>query len=229
MFNYPWARVPDFTKIKKMNYEEYWQFRGWQIESKLKSREKIILSLIPEKKSVLDVGCGNSLLPIKLKEKDDKVIVADISELIINEYKKYNIQGMVLDLEKTTSINFDKKFDYVILSEVLEHMKNPEEIIEELKKYTDYFIITIPNSAYFQFRLGLLFGGRFFTQWVYHPAEHLRFWSHIDFLEWLKAMGLEIKKVMVPEESIFHGRLNLLPIIWKNMFGFRMVYLCKVK
>lgn len=228
MFNSPWIRKPDFSKIRKMDYDEYWRFRGFAIAKKLKPREKIILNLIPSDSSIADLSCGNSLLPVKMKERGNKVLVTDISGLVINEYKKFGLEGKIINLEDINSIHFDKKFDYIILSEVLEHLRNPEEIIEKLKNYTEYFIITVPNSAAYQFRFGLMFRGRFFTQWVYHPAEHLRFWSHIDFLDWLKAMGLETKKNVVSEGFSFRGRLNWLPKIWKNFLGFRMIYLCKV-
>jgi methionine biosynthesis protein MetW len=229
MFNSPWIRKPNFSGIKKIDYNEYWKFRGFEIAKNLKPREKIILDLIPGGSKIIDMGCGNSLLPIKLKEKRNSVFVADISSLVLDQYKKFEIEGMLVDLENPKSINLKEKFDYIILTEVLEHTKNPEEIINELKKYTKFFVITVPNSASYQFRFGLMFKGRFFTQWVHHPSEHLRFWSHIDFLDWLSAMNLNVKKVIVSDGFSFRGLLSWLPNIWKNFLGFRMIYLCEVK
>ena len=74
-------------------------------------------------------------------------------------------------------------------------------------------------------RAQVALGGRFMRQWIAHPSEHLRFWSHKDFLEWLDALGL-----CVIETKASNG-LDVGPIkIYRwfpNLFGHQMVYLCK--
>lgn len=227
MFNSPWIRKPDFRNIKDIDYDDYWRYRGWQLNGKLKPREVIMFGIIPAGSRVADIGCGNSLLPVKLKEKGCEVYVADISETVLDQYKKLGIGGFRVDLEDVKNVKLPGTFDYVILSEVLEHIRNPEQVIKTLKPHTKNFLITIPNSAAYQFRWGLMFKGRFFTQWVYHPSEHLRYWSHIDFLDWLRALGLTVVSTPVSEGFSFRGRLPWLPGLWKNLLGYRMVYNCK--
>jgi len=228
MFSSPWIRKPEFKNLKEIDYDDYWQFRGWKLNASLKPREKIMLDIVPTKSKIADIGCGNSLLPIKLKEKGCDVSVADISKTVLEQYKSLGINSFEINLEKIDSIKLPDKFDYLILSEVLEHTKNPEQIVKTLKPYTKHFLITVPNSASYQFRYGLMFRGRFFTQWVYHPSEHLRFWSHIDFLDWLEALGLQVVATPVSDGFTFRGLLPWLPKFWKNFLGFRMVYYCKV-
>jgi len=228
MFTSPWIRKPDFNNIKEINYDDYWEYRGWELNKKLKPREQIMFNIVPSGSKVADVGCGNSLLPVRLKEKGCEVSVFDISETVLRQYGALGISGHEVDLEKTNDLKLPHKFDYLILSEILEHTRNPEQIVKALKPYTKYFLITVPNSAAYQFRYGLMFKGRFFTQWVYHPSEHLRYWSHIDFLDWLKVMGLEVISTPVSDGFSFRGRFPKLPYIWKNLLGYRMVYYCKV-
>lgn len=229
MFNFVGTRKPNFYEIKNIDYNQYWKERGFDINKKLKEREVIILDFIQSSKKVLDVGCGNSRLPVALKDKGVDVFVADISDEVLKGFGKYGIKSIKVDLENISLISFDNKFDYIILSEVLEHTKNPEEIIEKLKDFTDNFIITVPNSAFYRYRFGLLFGGRFFTQWVYHPSEHLRFWSHIDFLDWLKSMNLEVENSISSNGFSLFGIIPSLKNIWKNMFGHQIVYFCKIR
>lgn len=228
MFNSPWIRKPDFTKIKDIDYDGYWQHRGWQLNAKLKPRETVMLDIVPAGSKVADIGCGNSLLPVKLKDKGCDMSVADISALVLDQYRRLGISGFQIDLEKIDPAGIPGKFDYMILSEVLEHLRNPEQVVRALKQHTKHFLITVPNSASYQFRYGLMFKGHFFTQWVYHPSEHLRYWSHLDMLDWLRAMGLEVVASPVAEGFSLRGRLPWLPGLWKNLLGYRMVYHCRV-
>ncbi len=229
MFYFEGTRKPDFRNISNIDYNEYWKIRGFKIREKLKERESIICELIKKNSKILDVGCGNSLLPVKLKENGNDVSVADISEIVLEGYRKNDISAVKLNLDEVASFNIDEMFDYIILSEVLEHTKNPEEIINALRKYTKYFIITIPNSAFYRYRFHLLFTGRFFTQWVMHPSEHIRFWSHVDFLDWLNALNIDIEKVYASNGFSLFGLAPWLKNICKNMFAHQIVYLCKVK
>jgi len=225
MFYFAGTRKPNFSDIQKIDYNDYWVRRGFTINMKLKEREEIILGYIPKDSQVLDVGCGNSLLPVKLKEKGIVVEVADISQVVLKGYGAYGIRSVQINLEKPSEILLDKKYDYIILSEVLEHLTNPEEVVAVLKKNARNLIITIPNSAFYRFRLHLMFFGRFFTQWVYHPSEHVRYWSHSDFLDWIVSCGF----TLVKSEASNGLKLFGLPLfrLWPNLFGHQICYVVK--
>ncbi len=224
MKKFQWTRKPDFRNVKNLDYDLYWKQRGFLFNSKLKERENIILNNIGPRSKVLDIGCGNSRLALELKHKNCDIHVADISKVVLNEYNKNGISTHQIDL---ASLNFadinNEYWDVIILSEVLEHTPNPEEIIDQLRSITDKMIITIPNSAFYKFRFHLMFKGRFFTQWISHPSEHLRFWSHLDFLDWLNALNLEVDHFQA--SNGFRYYKNTLP----NLFGFQMVYFCSTK
>jgi len=91
-------------------------------------------------------------------------------------------------------------------------------LLEKITNYSDNFLISVPNSAFYRYRIGLMFAGRFFTQWAKHPAEHLRFWSHKDFLDWLLARNLKIIKIKSSNGPRF------LRDFWPNMFGHQICY-----
>lgn len=227
MFYFHNTRKPDFSSIKNLDYNAYWRSRGFSINKKLKEREVVALETIPTSSKVLDIGCGNSKLPLMLKDKGCQVKVADLSEVVLEGFSKFGIKSVQLDLEKTKTISFEEQFDYIILSEVLEHTRNPEDILKTLATYTEHFFITVPNSAFYRYRLHLLFFGRFFTQWVYHPSEHLRFWSHKDFMDWLRALDFEIEFTQSSNGLSLFG----LPFYkWlPNIFGHQICYLIKPK
>lgn len=227
MFYFKGTRNPDFKNVKKIDYDRYWSERSFEVNKKLKEREIIMLDMIPSGALVIDIGCGNSLLPVKLKEKGVDISVADASIIVLGGYKKYDIAGKHIDLENIGAYSFDREYDFIILSEVLEHTKNPEEIISTLSSVTKYLLLTVPNSAFYRYRLHLMFSGRFFTQWVYHPSEHIRFWSHIDFMDWLSSLGLVVEKTVASNGFSLFGLMPGLKNIWKNMFGHQIVYLCR--
>ncbi|MFH1551677.1 MAG: class I SAM-dependent methyltransferase [bacterium] len=222
MFYFHGSRKPDFTNIIRNNYDDYWEKRGFKLRDKLLEREEIFFKWINPKSSVIDIGCGNSRLLFELKNKKAcEVCGIDISHLVIDELNKIGINSKVSNIE-SDDFNIDKQFDYLIISEVLEHLRYPEDLILKLKKQAKYLLISIPNSAFYRYRFGLMFKGRFFTQWREHPSEHLRYWSHRDFLDWLNAMGFELIRYQSSNGFLFKD-------IFVNLFGHQICYLVKSK
>ena len=96
--------------------------------------------------SILDFGCGN---------------IEDCGRYILNKkdfYLGFDIHKESIDYAKkkykTKKINFtekipNKKFDIIIISEVLEHLNNPEKVLFELKhklKKDGLILGSIPNG-----------------------------------------------------------------------------------
>ncbi|MHB8651996.1 MAG: methionine biosynthesis protein MetW [Minisyncoccota bacterium] len=224
---FPNTRKPNFRGISALDYDAYWRIRGFHLNTRLKEREEIILHRVLAGASVFDIGCGNSLLPVMLQEKGCSVTVGDVSTVVLDGYAAHDIRAFKINLEEVCKQPIKEVYDYIILSEVLEHTKNPEEIVQELKKYTNFFIFTIPNSAFYRYRFHILFRGRFFTQWVSHPSEHLRFWSHVDFIDWVRDMGLIMEESYASNGFSFFGLLPHIKNLWKNLFGHQMVYIVR--
>jgi len=213
-------------RLVNFNYEDYWTVREVEIRKELRDREKIFFNWITPGSRVLDVAAGNSLLPRALKEKKNcDITICDISQKVVEKQRGQGINAHVVDLS-SDEFKLDKDYDYIVLSEILEHLPLPEKIIQKVTPYTKFLIISVPNSAFYRFRLQLL-GGRFLRQWAAHPSEHLRFWSHKDFLEWLNVLKLEVLETKA-SNGLDIGSLklyNLLP----NLLGHQMTYLCRKK
>ena len=222
-FFFEGSRRPDFKSVvKQLDYDRYWSERGFKMRSKLMEREAIFLDWIGPSSRVLDLGCGSSRLLHELKErKNCHVSGLDVSSLVIGGLEQMGISVIKADIE-SADFRLADKYDYVVISEVLEHIKYLEDLIVKIKNNADYLVISIPNSAFYRYRLGLLLTGRFFTQWMMHPAEHLRYWSHKDFLDWLVAQELEVIKFKASNGFHFKD-------VWPNLFGHQICYLTKVK
>src|SRR5262245_38042821 len=173
--------------LAKMDYEGYWKIRG---RHSFQPRYEIMAKLIEPGASVLDVGCGDGfLLEYLAREKGIQGYGVDISVEAIKMAKERKVKAEAVNIFEWESSQI---YDYVIISEFVEHIPNPEDLIQRLRRLCrKAFLISVPNIGYYQHRLRLLFG-RFPVQWVIHPAEHLRYWTVVDFKDWARQLGLEV-------------------------------------
>lgn len=109
----------------------------------------------------------------------------DISQAAVNRARSRSINAKPLPIDSMVGGTHDIGFDYVIMSEVVEHLPDPEDFLVTAWSLAEKaVVVTFPNIAYWPHRLRL-FLGRFPRQWANHPGEHLRFWSIPDFKHWL--------------------------------------------
>ncbi|MFX0137360.1 MAG: class I SAM-dependent methyltransferase [Candidatus Hodarchaeota archaeon] len=112
---------------------------------RLMNYHQFFIDNINDNDSVLDIGCGNGALTFDLAKKAKKVTSIDINESNINTAKKKyftsNIEYIVGD---ATNYNFSEKFDAVVLSNLLEHIKNRFEFLQKIKKLAPKILIRVP-------------------------------------------------------------------------------------
>ena len=225
----------------KSFYERYWEYRkriGHISQKQMPTRLKIITSMIDVEKSpvnILDVGCGEGGLGLLLREKyghNVNLFGIDISKIALEIAKPYYNQVKQVDIEKENLFEvFNLKFDYIIAAEVLEHLLKPEEVLEKLKLLLNpkgYIIVSFPNFAFWRNRLDLLFGTFPRSQHLYHPAEHIHYWTFHSFIELLKRHDLRIERIdgdfVIPFSRVIPKTItNFLLKKFPNFFGFQIV------
>lgn len=98
--------------------------------------------------TLLDVGCGDGLISCLLAEKGLEVKGIDIEN-----------EGIKLAQRKCSSIAFEVKdvfdmneqFDYLLASEVIEHLSNPDDFLQKIKGlFRKEALITAPNRDYYK-------------------------------------------------------------------------------
>ncbi|MEN8904723.1 MAG: methyltransferase domain-containing protein [Clostridiales bacterium] len=110
-------------------------------------------------RNVLDVGCADAYGTIELSKETSNVIGVDNSDKLINLakeniYKKNitNIDLVHCDLEKEKlSLKIDKKIDFIVCFETLEHLSNPGDVLCEYKNILNlnsHLLISVPNEAF---------------------------------------------------------------------------------
>jgi len=108
-----------------------------------------ILSRVRYGCKVLDVGCGPGILLRKFRQElNCECFGLDISSVGINLLRQMNIFGVVGSLPKISFKAFS--FDAVIATEVLEHVQNHLETLQEMKRVCKpggLVICSVPNEC----------------------------------------------------------------------------------
>jgi SAM-dependent methyltransferase len=128
-------------------------------------RYQMTYRLLPGGESVLDIGCGDDLARIPLREKYQQVYGMDISRPRIDRMQKQfghdpNIHLIVGDVNDRLSFA-DASFDAVVAIAIMEHAFDPYHITREsyrLLKRGGCFIVCVPNVALLGNRIRLLLG-----------------------------------------------------------------------
>lgn len=95
------------------------------------------------KGSVLDVGCSDASLLLMLDNK--KKMGVDINKEQIERNKKL-YKDIYFKFGDIVKLPLKESFDYVVCSEVLEHLENPEKAISELHRVCRrYLIVSVPT------------------------------------------------------------------------------------
>ena len=135
-------------------------------------------------------------------------------------------------------------YDYIILLDLVNHLKYPEEFMENLKNFFNSYesptlIITTPNIGFVFNRIQLFFG--FFNygrRGILHPS-HSRFFTFNSLRNLLTESGYQVfdeKTVPAPFESAFGKNffssflitLNKILILFsKKLFGYSILLKAK--
>ena len=153
---------------------EHWWF---------KARREIVLKLLKttNAKSVIDIGCSSGQMLRLLKQDGLKAKGIDISKRAVEECKKNGFDAILANGKKT---GLKEKFDFLIASDVLEHIENEGATVKEW------------NRLLMQGGKAIVFVPAFQSLWSSHDVanQHLRRYS-LKKLELLfKKNGFKIKK-----------------------------------
>lgn len=185
--------MSDNLRKKEKHHDKIWLSKKQDTTEKPNISHISILSVLPNGKKILDVGCGTGTLAYELKKNRYDTTGLDISKFAIEKARKKGINAKQHDLDKKLPFA-DESFDCSICCQVLQHIFKPSSLIKEMTRVSKkYVVINVPNIAYWRFRLRLLNGKFPFIG----NAEQLpiRFFTLKTLKEYISKSGLEIEKI----------------------------------
>lgn len=136
---------------------ERFQNSQWQKLGRLNFSKQTVLSLISSG-SVLDIGCGDGILLEHLKQRGIVGTGIDISSKAIDICRERGLDCRQADITDTLPFE-NNSFDTVVLTDVLEHIFQPQELLREAHRVTrKYLYISVPNFASLPARIQVSLG-----------------------------------------------------------------------
>ena len=205
--------------FKSENYDNY------KLKEKFDSPHKRAVDRIKEGSYVLDIGCHSTKLAKILNDtKNCKITAIDKSEKLenssfIEKYFSFDLDNGLPDLDYN-------KFDYILLLDVIEHLKNPEEFMTKLKQKTEKnpnlkIITSTGNVGFLIIRLMLLFGSFNYGHKGILDKTHTRLFTFSSFKNLMVQTGFNIKRISgVPAPIPFVIGNNILSKFLLNINKF---------
>ncbi len=162
---------------------------------------RLIVRLVPRGGRVLDVGCGDgTLLQILEVEKQVDGRGIEIRNRRVETCMRKGLSVIQGDADTDLPDFPDGSFDYVILSQALQNMHRPREVLDQLLRIGRRVIVSFPNLGHWRARITLLWHGRMPTvdangrprSWYDTPNIHLC--TIRDFLLMCRALAITVEE-----------------------------------
>lgn len=211
----------------------------YTLKSHPSSSHMQVLEAIRPGSLVLDLGCSQGLLAAPLAAKGVQVVGVDVRDSASVSFALARYYQR--DLEQPLEIPEERVFDYVVCSDVIEHVIHRPELLASVRRYLKpegRLLISTPNIAIWFYRLSLL-AGRF----EYGPRgvldeTHVHLFTRATFRREIENAAFRVvteRVTALPFEVVFEstGRSGLvralassyhaLARLWPELFAYQFL------
>ncbi|MDE0108042.1 MAG: methionine biosynthesis protein MetW [Bryobacterales bacterium] len=156
---------------------------------------RIIADMIGETSTVLDLGCGEGdLLAWLARHKRVEARGVEIAPEKVRRCVELGLSVYQGDINQGLADYPDACFDYVILSQTLQVVQHPLELMREMRRVGRRIVVAFPNFGHWSVRLSLLCTGRAprtgHLPYQWYDSPNIRVLTILDFEDLLRQEGL---------------------------------------
>ena len=211
------------------------------------SHEQIlrILYKLPKGNCILDVGTARGFLGQRLVGNGYYMVGIERDHGSGKIACKYYDEFLIADVE-STPFCFTRKFDAIVLADILEHVREPLDVVIQLRPWMrdrGKIIISVPNVANIYVRFSLLLGKFDYTERGILDETHVRFftWESINTLLRKASLSvIEFSVTPIPLPMIIQATGEGKPLhlihkmnwfmarMWKTLFAYQFIIVATV-
>jgi len=185
----------------------------------LRLDEKCIFEIITPGASVLDLGCGDGgLLAVLAEEKHARGQGIEIDDQAILECVTRGLNVFHDDIDRGLSEYEDQSFDFVILNQTFQQVRQPDEVLREALRVGAKAIVGFPNFATLSTRFQLAVRGRVpvtpSLPYEWYDTPNFHFLSILDFIRYCRKRRIQIERAFY-----FNSRkkIHFLPNVFADV------------
>ena len=160
------------------------------------SSHQFALDAVAPGAAVIDIGAGPGGIARELVKKGCRVAVVD--QFVPKDALDADVIVFSQDLDEEPTFDV-RGYEYLLLLDVIEHLKNPERFLERLRAQFDYspktLILTTPNIAFGVQRAMLVFGQFNYGKAGILDRTHTRLFTFRSLRRLLVDAGFRIKEI----------------------------------
>ena len=226
-------------------FQEY--FVHYPIKVSKYSSHYYARKMVGTNQDVLDIGCGEGFFGTQLAKAGNRVTGIDNLETPAENsaFERYFSADLDGNIAPAIQELRGKRFDRVLLLDVLEHLKNPEQILDQchaVVKKEGCLVVSLPNVANVAVRLMLLFARFDYSERGILDRTHLRFFTRKTARRLLEENGysiLEEKETVIPLELVvgwspsnpvllaLNRMLALATWLMPGLFGYQVMFVVR--
>ena len=184
---------------------------------------QLISSWIEPDSRVLDLGCGDGTLMAHLQEsRDCSGYGMELDPNLVIAAIENGINVIQANLNKKSLLDyFDAdSFDYVIMTQALQVVDRPDQLLEEMLTIGKQSIVTFPNFGFWKNRVQLMFSGRMpeteVLPYHWYDTPNIHMCTFRDFESLCEQKGIEVvRRAVVNQQHETTLGMKLLP----NLLG----------
>lgn len=161
---------------------------SYKVDIFSESSHALAVKLIGKNKRILEIGTSTGPLTECLSYLDNTIIGIEIDPEAAEKAAEFCERMIIADVETMDFADFfgEGEFDCILMTDVLEHLKWPEKILRDIRRYLSkngFLVVSIPNICHGDVILNMLKGDFEYRETGLLDLTHIRFFALKNIIE----------------------------------------------